>query len=220
MELLLLFVLVVSFVYYIKGRGEKGKTANSSGAKKTASGYKRRIKALLKEDGPIENNCSGLLNTLNDMAQAEGVQDFFRKTYGKMCDFTDEELIYESYFLLVFGDQRNHYVYERNQKTNRFEPAYEEHYEGNKNLNLILTNKRIYVGDDLNQKKGRKPLVIPLHKIQGVEQTSDYVELIVKTPMAGNRIHNLWNSSGNESLYCLLRCLLEQIQQGENSVNI
>lgn len=220
MELLLLFVLVVSFVYYIKGRGNKGKTANSGGAKKTASAYKRKIKALLKEDGPREDNCIGLLNILNDMAQAEGIQDFFRKTYGKMCDFTDDEIIYESYFLLVFGDQRNHYVYERNQKTNRFEPAYEEYYEGNKNLNLILTNKRIYVGDDLNQKKGRKPLLIPLHKIQGVEQTSDYVELIVKTPMAGNRIHNLWNSSGNESLYYLLRCLLAQIQQGENSVNI
>lgn len=154
-----------------------------------------------------------------DMANEEGIQEFFRKTYGKMCDFMEEEVIFESYILLVFGDQRNHYVYTRNPKTNRFDPDYEEHYEGNKNLNLIVTNKRLYIGDDLNQKKGEKPIVIPLHKIESVEQTNDYVEVKIKTPMAGERIHNIWNSSGNEPLFYLLRCLIGMKEEAENSEN-
>jgi hypothetical protein len=219
MELLLLFVLVVSFIYYMKGRGDKRKSVNGANNKKSPSGYKRRVKALLKGEGSVEENCSRLLNTLLEMANEEGIQEFFHKTYGKMCDFTQDEVIFESYFLLVFGDQRNHYVYSRNLKTNRFEPAYDEHYEGNKNLNLIVTDKRLYIGDDLNQKKGQKPIVIPLDKIESVEQTSDYVEVIIKTPMAGERIHNIWNSSGNEPLFYLLRCLLKGREEENNSEN-
>jgi len=219
MELLLLFVLVVSFIYYIKGRGDKAKNGNRANNKKSPSVYKRRVKTLLKSEGSVEENCNQLLNTLLEMANEEGIQEFFHKTYGKMCDFSQDEVIFESYFLLVFGDQRNHYVYNRNLKTNRFEPEYDEHYEGNKNLNLIVTDKRLYIGDDLNQKKRQKPIVIPFHKIESVEQTSDYVEITIKTPMAGKRIHNIWNSSGNEPLFYLLRCLLSLHEAENNSEN-
>jgi hypothetical protein len=219
MELLLLFVLVVSFFYYIKGRGNKSKNNNGSATKKSPAGYKRRVKALLKEEGPFEENSSHLLDTLLKMANEEGIQEFFRKTYGKMCDFMEEEIIFESYFLLVFGDQRNHYVYTRDPNRDKFVPDYQEYYQGNKNLNLIVTNKNLYIGDDLNQKKGQKPLVIPLHKIETVEQTNDYVEVKIKTPLAGERIHNIWNSSGNEPLFYLLRCLLGPQRDQGNSEN-
>jgi hypothetical protein len=217
MEILLLIVLVVTFIWYIKGRRDTGDTTTN---KRSPSGYKRQIKALLKEEGPMEENCNELINNLIDMAKVEGIQGFFRKTYGKMCNFSQDEIIFESYFLLVFGDQRNHYVYTRTPKTNRFKPAYEEYYGGNKNLNLIVTNKSLYIGDDLNQKKRQKPVVIPLHKIESVEQTSDYVEVKVKTVLAGERVHNIWNSSGNEPLFYLLRCLLAQENQEENSENV
>lgn len=218
MEILLLFVLVVSFLAYIKGRGEK-KGPHNVNDKKSPSGYKRRLKTLLKEEGPVEENCHKLTNTLLEMAKEEGIQDFFHKTYGKMCDFREDEIIFESYFLLVFGDQRNHYVYSRNPKTNRFDPDYQEYYQGNKNLNLIVTDKRLYIGDDLNQKKGSKTMVLPLHKIQSVEQTNDYVEVTMKTQLAGERIHNIWNSSGNEPLFYLLRCLLTNQRDKANSEN-
>ena len=219
MELLLLFVLVVSFVYYIKGRGDKRKNSNGADTKKSPAGYKRRVKVLLKEEGSVEEKCSHLLETLLTMANEEGIQEFFRKTYGKMCDFMEEEIIFESYFLLVFGDQRNHYVYTRDPNTGKFAPDYQEYYLGNKNLNLIVTNKSLYIGDDLNQKKGQKPTAIPLHKIESVEQTNDYVEIKIKTPMAGERIHNIWNSSGNDPLFYLLRCLIGMKDEEENSEN-
>lgn len=208
MELLLLFVLIVSFIWYIKGRRDKGNKGISANPKKSPSTYKRKIKALLKEEGLIEGNCQKLISALMNMAQEEGIQEFFHKTYGKMCDFTEDETIFESYFLLVFGDQRNHYVYRRVPKTDKFIAAYEEYYTGNKELNLIVTDKRIYIGDDLNQKKGHKTIVIPLQKIEAVEQSSDYVEITIKTRLAGKRVHNIWNSSGNEPLFYLLRCLL------------
>ncbi len=220
MELLLLFVLIVSFFYYVKGRGEKGKAGSSVGGKNSPSAYKRKVKALLKEFGPFEENCKELMETLINTASEEGVQEFFHKTYGKMCDFSEDEIIIDSYFLLVFGDQRNHYIYKRNIQTNIFEPAYKEHYKGDKNLNLIVTNKKLYVGDDLNQKKGIKPIVLPLHKIESVKQTSDYVELTIKTRLAGERIHNIWNSSGNNPLFHLLRCLLDDQNNMANSENL
>lgn len=220
MELLLLFVLVVSFVYYVKGRGDKDRNSLFGGEKNSASAYKRKVKTLLKESGPVEENCIELMKTLIDIANEEGVQEFFHKTYGKMCDFTEDEIIFESYFLLVFGDQRNHYIYERNLKNHRFEPAYEEKYKGDKNLNLIVTNKRLYIGDDLNQKKGIKPIVLPLHKIESVKQTNDYVEVTIKTQLAGERIHNIWNSSGNNPLFYLLRCLLNNKSEMTNSENL
>lgn len=219
MELLLLFVLVVSFIYYIKGRGDKAKNGNRANNKKSPSVYKRRVKTLLKSEGSVEENCNQLLNTLLEMANEEGIQEFFHKTYGKMCDFSQDEVIFESYFLLVFGDQRNHYVYTRDSNRDKFVPDYQEYYQGNKNLNLIVTNKNLYIGDDLNQKKGQKPLVIPLHKIETVEQTNDYVEVKIKTPLAGERIHNIWNSSGNEPLFYLLRCLLGPQRDQGNSEN-
>jgi hypothetical protein len=206
MEWLIIFVMLVGIMAYTKRGKEKKPKSNSP------SGYKMRVKKLLRESSEEKGDPQhgeAVFQTLYKMADEPGIQEFFRKTYGGMCPFSPDEKVLESFFLLVFGDMRTHHIYRMDSETGKFIPDYEDFYKGDKNYNMIITDRCLYFGDDLEQKKGRKAIQIPLHKVEQVERTQDYVEITVKTRLSGTRVHNVWCSSGNEVLYRLLSYLLD-----------
>jgi len=204
MEWLLILIMLVGIMVYTK-RSKQGGQKN-----KSSSAYKMKVKKLLREskDDPNEETQILVFDTIYQMAGEPGIQEFFRKTYGKMCRFSPEEIVLESYFLLVFGDMRTHHVYHYNHESGRFKPEYEEYYRGNKNYNMVITDKCLYFGDDLDQKKRVPPVRVPLYKVEQVEVTNDYVEITVATRLSGSRVHNVWCSSGNEGFYRMLSYVL------------
>jgi hypothetical protein len=97
------------------------------------------------------------------MAGEPGIQEFFEKLWQNVPVFTGGNR-FGILFLLVFGDMRTHHVYQYNHESGRFKPEYEEYYRGNKNYNMVITDRCLYFGDDLDQKKGVPPVRIPLYK--------------------------------------------------------
>ncbi len=205
MEWLLILIMLVGIMVYTKRSKQGGQKSKSSSA------YKMKVKKLLREpkDDLVEENQAEIFDTIYQMAGEPGIQEFFRKTYGKMCRFSPEERVLESYFLLVFGDMRTHHLYRYSEESGGFKPEYEEYYQGNKNYNMIVTDKCLYFGDDLDQKKRIAPVRVPLYKVEQVELTHDYVEITVATRLSGSRVHNVWCSSGNGALYRMLSHVLE-----------
>lgn len=218
MEFLLLFVLVVGLIAYKKsGRAIMEKKGFSE--RKNPRSYKARVKAALIDSGTSPEAYRETYDKLFDMAAEGWVQDFFRRTYNVMCDFDEDEVVIESYFLMVFGDMRMHYNYVRDQETNAFVADYREYYEGNKNYNMVITDRALYFGDDLDRSKGRDPVIVPVRKIMDITLDNDYVEIQVKSLLAGNRVHNILCSAGNQNIFTLLKAVHENymVEKGDEA---
>lgn len=214
MEILIIFVAIVGAVAW---------TSSKKRNLKDPRGYKGEVKRLLKD---FENDLlprEEVRDKIIEMAGTEQIRKYFQSTYGNTFFFREDELPLESYFLVVFGDMRTHYIYGAPDKKGRRKRKYQDYYIGGRNYTMVVTTKNIYFSDDLKGKHGRKPRRIPLEKIVDVVRSPDYVELEIKTKLKGKRVHNIWSSSG-ETVYFLLLCVLgmekrarlENITDGED----
>ncbi len=175
--------------------------------KRSPIAYKGAVKRLAGEFFKGGLSAEEAYGDILARAENKGIQEYYRKAYGQMCDFDDDEVIIESFFLLVLGDMRTHYNYVRG-RNGRWKANYEDLYSGNHDYNMIVTNRNIYFGNDLKGKKGKKTWKLPLDMILDVEKTPDYTEISVATKLRGSRVHNIWNSSGDVA-YHLLKCMME-----------
>ena len=213
MEWLIGFVVVLSIFYY-KQRGKDGTKESKKGKvvsrepRRNASGYKSSVKKLVYGLDPENTDYKALYNEVEKMAEEGFIQDFFKSAYDEMCHFKEDEIVLETFFLMVFGDMRKHYVYSKNNKSKRFEPDYREYYDGNKNLNMVISNKYIYFGDNVKGKKSTKLVKIHVSKIKKIDWTADYVEIYINSLLGGERIHNIWCSSGNRIINALLNSIV------------
>ncbi|MCR5481723.1 MAG: hypothetical protein K6F52_02910 [Clostridia bacterium] len=196
MKYLICFVMVMCVIYF----GTSGKRD-----RKSPITYKGSVKRISSEFFKGNLSARDAFEDIRGRALNKGIQEYYRKSYGKMCDFEDDEIIIESFFLLVLGDMRTHYNYVKG-KNGKWKANYDDLYNGAHDYNMVITDRNIYFGNDLNQKKGRKAWKLPLKMIKDVEKTPDYTEISVTTPLRGKRVHNIWNSSGDVAYY-LLKCM-------------
>ncbi|MDO4553032.1 MAG: hypothetical protein Q4C22_05795 [Bacillota bacterium] len=204
MEILLVAMVVIGVVAW----STKGKRNE-----KSAPGYKGEVKKLMKQYAAGQLGWDKALDQIEAMAKEESIRKYFRTTYG-FFSFFEDELPLESYFLVIFGDMRTHYVYGPPDARGRRPRNYEDYYIGDRNHTLVVTDKNLYIGDNPRQKKAMKPVRIPLSKITDLELSKDYVEISVKSRLKGQRVHNIWSSTG-DSVFYLLHCLLQRQKERE-----
>lgn len=204
MELIILFVVIGGIVVYSRKR----KTGNiKTGNKASPVSYKKEVRRLLQEHRADTQDCRKAMETIEGWAKMPHISKYFVNTYGSLCHFRKDETPLESYFLLIFGDMRTHHLYSR--ENGRWTAGYEDEYRGDRNYTLVVTTKNLYFCSDHKKQSGKKPQIISLSRLQNVVESADYVELELKSRLRGQRVHNLWVSSGNTPLYQLLNCLLE-----------
>ena len=235
MEWLIGFVVILGIFYY-RQSGKGGTKQNKKGnavpkePRKNVSAYKSSVKKVIYGLEPENTDYKALYKEITNMAKQEYIQDFFRNTYEGMCHFKEDEIILEAFFLMVFGDMRRHYVYSKNFDTKKFEPDYRDYYQGDKNLNMVISNKYIYFGEDAKGKRRGKLIKIHISKIKEIEWTADYVEIHINSLLGGERIHNIWSSSGNRIINALLNSIAEEnrgnaenpfriVKRGKNGYN-